>query len=107
MHVNAAGGNMANRRELDEAAIARAGLIASDSVEQAKIEAGELIATFGPSGADWNQVVDFADIAAGKRPGRDSSEQITLFKSNGIALEDVAMAGFLYEVSSSKFQVPG
>ncbi len=105
MHINAAGGNMANRRELDEAAIARADLIAADSVEQARIESGELIASFGASRSGWARVVEFSDIAAGKRPGRDSPQQITLFKSNGIALQDVAVAAYLYEVQSSKSKV--
>jgi ornithine cyclodeaminase len=40
---------------------------------------------------------EFCDIAAGKKPGRTSPDQITIFKSNGLAIQDVAVAGYLYE----------
>jgi ornithine cyclodeaminase/alanine dehydrogenase-like protein (mu-crystallin family) len=39
--------------------------------------------------------VELADVIAGKASGRDSREQITLFKSNGLAAEDLAVAGWL------------
>ncbi len=97
MHINAIGSNMASRRELDRAAIARAGLIVTDSLEQARLEAGELIAAFEPHPEEWARVGELCHVVSGERPGRQSPAQITLFKSNGIALEDVAVAGFVYE----------
>ena len=97
VHVNAIGSNMASRRELDEAAVARAGLIVTDSVEQARHEAGELIAAFRQRPEEWSRVGELCRVVSGEQRGRESPRQITLFKSNGIALEDVAVAGFLYE----------
>lgn len=96
MHINAIGGNAASRREVDEAAVQRADRIVADSVEQSKIESGELIAAF-LSVSRWDDVVELSQVVAGKVPGRASSSEVTLFKSNGIALEDIVVAGWLYE----------
>ena len=52
--------------------------------------------------ARWDSVVELADIVSGKAPGRINDEQITLFKSNGIALEDIALAGRVYEIASAQ-----
>lgn len=95
-HVNAIGSNMANRRELDGEAIARAGTIAVDSLEQAREEAGDLIQGLAGRARGWEGVVELHEIVAGARPGRSSSDEITLFKSCGIALWDVAAAGYVY-----------
>jgi len=92
MHINAIGGNAASRRELDEAAMPHVDRIVVDSVEQARIEAGELIAT-----PRWNEVIELSDVVAGKAPGRGSPQEVTLFKSIGVALENIALAGWLYE----------
>lgn len=86
-HINAVGSNVANRRELPADLIARAGLIAADSVEQAHIEAGDLIVA-----GDWSRVVELRDIPRGHQPDR-----ITIFKSVGLGLEDVACGGWVYE----------
>ena len=86
-HINAAGSNVANRRELPADLIAQAGLITADSVEQARIEAGDLILA-----GDWSRVVELRDTPRGHQPGR-----ITIFKSVGLGLEDVACGGWIYE----------
>ena len=91
-HINAAGVNWATKRELDETAVRRAGLICVDHLEQSKIEAGDLIGVL-PS---WDGVAELGDVLAGKA-GRVGADQITLFKSNGIAVEDIAAALFLYK----------
>lgn len=96
-HLNAIGVNYAQKRELDTQAVLRADIIAADSVEQSKIEAGDLIHAFGDDAARWNAVHELAGIVAGKVPGRTRPEQITLFKSNGIAIEDIVVAGRVYE----------
>jgi len=102
MHINAAGVNFAHRRELDSEAVSRADVIAADSTEDSKIESGDLIQAFGNDASRWDSVREFADIIAGKVPGRTSPEQITLFKSNGIAMEDIVVAGRLYEIAREK-----
>ena len=94
-HVNAIGANMANRREMDDATLKRAGLITIDSIEQAKEEAGDLILGLPGSGRDWDDIVELHEVVGGNRR-RTSDEEITVFKSCGIALWDVAAAGHIY-----------
>jgi ornithine cyclodeaminase/alanine dehydrogenase-like protein (mu-crystallin family) len=96
-HVNAIGANAANRRELDDEALRRASLIAVDSLEQSRKESGDLIQGLASLGRGWESVIELHAVVAGKHPGRSSADQITLFKSHGIALWDVAVAGFIYE----------
>ena len=96
-HVNAIGANMANRRELDDEVVRRAALIAVDSVEQSRKESGDLIQGLANIGRSWESVIELYSVVAAKHPGRSSAEQITLFKSHGIALWDVAVAGFIYQ----------
>jgi alanine dehydrogenase len=98
-HLNAIGANFAQKRELDEAAIHRAGIIAVDSREQAKQEAGDLIQAFREDPAAWSAVKELAEIVVDGTPGRTSERQITLFKSNGIAVWDVACAARVYELA--------
>ena len=92
MHINAIGGNAASRRELDQAAMRRVDRIVADSVEQSRIESGELLSV-----DRWAEVIELSQVVAGKAPGRATPEEVTLFKSNGIALEDIAIGGWLYE----------
>lgn len=97
MHVNAVGANMAEKRELDSEAVNRAGIIAADSIEQAKIESGDLIHAFEGNTSRWDNVCELAEIVAGKLPGRTNPADITLFKSNGIATWDIAVAARVFE----------
>lgn len=91
-HVNAAGSNFPFRRELDDEAIRRASLITVDSLEQAKLEAGDLIEPFQQDPAGWERVRELAEVVSGKIPGRGDANQITLFKSVGVATWDIAAA---------------
>jgi ornithine cyclodeaminase/alanine dehydrogenase-like protein (mu-crystallin family) len=102
MHINAMGANWAQKRELDAAAVARADKVVVDSVEQARIEAGDLIQAFGEDQSRWDAVQELAQIVAGKISGRDKADQITLFKSNGIATWDLAAAIRVYELAIAK-----
>jgi alanine dehydrogenase len=98
-HINAMGANWPQKRELDADAVARAGKIVVDSIEQAKMEAGDLIQAFGEDSSRWNSVQELSQIVAGKAPGRTSPSEITLFKSNGIATWDLAAAVRVYELA--------
>lgn len=91
-HINAAGTNWSNKRELDETAVRRSNLICADHREQSKIEAGDLIGVID----DWSSVWELSDVVQG-RVARTSPDQITLFKSNGIAMEDIASALHIYK----------
>jgi alanine dehydrogenase len=102
VHVNAIGANWAQKRELDDAAVNRADVIAVDSIEQAKMEAGDLILSFANDAPRWNAVRELGGIVAGKTTGRTSASQITLFKSNGIATWDLAVAVRVYELAIAR-----
>ena len=95
-HINAIGANHAHKRELDDASVARAGAIFVDSLEQSKQEAGDLILAFEKDPSRWNNVTELAQVVSGKAAGRSNAEQITLFKSNGIASWDLAVAMKVY-----------
>ena len=95
-HVNAAGANSADRREVDADAVLRAALTVTDHVEQAKVEAAELRDVVAAGRLAWSDVRELGDLVTGKAAGRSSPADITLFKSLGIALEDVAFGELVY-----------
>jgi len=95
--VAATGANAYARRELDDAAVLRADRIVTDQRSQARMEARELIDLADAGGLVWEDVVELGDIVAGRAPGRQSDDQILVFKSLGIALEDVAFGKVIYE----------
>ena len=95
-HINAAGGNSILRREVDDEAIKRSSFIAVDSIDQAKIEAGELVMAVEKGLLRWERVRELRYVVSGEMRGRTSDDQITLFKSLGIAIEDIATAAVLY-----------
>jgi ornithine cyclodeaminase/alanine dehydrogenase-like protein (mu-crystallin family) len=102
VHINAIGANFPQKRELDARAIERCDVIAVDSRTQSKLESGDLIQVFGEDAARWAGVKELAEIAAGKATGRTSPNQITLFKSNGIATEDIVAAGKIFEIARER-----
>jgi ornithine cyclodeaminase/alanine dehydrogenase-like protein (mu-crystallin family) len=96
-HMNAMGSNNPTRRELPAELLDRAEVIAADSVEQAKIESGDLLLAWGgPAGPQWDRVVDLQNVT--QRP--ENRDAITIFKSNGLGVEDVAAAAYVYESAS-------
>jgi ornithine cyclodeaminase/alanine dehydrogenase-like protein (mu-crystallin family) len=97
VHVNAIGSNAASRQEIDAEAVRRADIVAVDALDQARIECGDLIAAADAGEAVWDRVVELGAIVAGRQPGRRRSGDITLFESQGIALEDVVTMQLLYE----------
>jgi len=101
-HINAIGANHAHKRELDDTAISRADVVFVDSIEQSKQEAGDLIIPFQQHPERWDAVHELDQLVAGKIPGRVNDTQITLFKSNGIAAWDLAVAEKIYELAKQK-----
>ncbi len=91
-HVNAAGSNALARAEIDVEAVRRASLIVTDSLEQAQVECGDLVAAIEQGVIGWDAVHELGEIVAGKHPGRQRASDITLFESQGVAMEDVAVA---------------
>ncbi|MCC6727980.1 MAG: ornithine cyclodeaminase family protein [Chthonomonadales bacterium] len=97
VHINAIGGNAADRLEVEPAAIGACARVVVDSVEQARVESGELIAAVRARKLRWEAVRELREIVTGVRPGRDRRDEITLFKSLGVALEDVAVASLVHD----------
>lgn len=91
-HVNAIGSNSLQRVEIDAEVVRRASLVVVDSAEQARIECGDLVAPIEQGIITWEQIHELAEVVSGKLPGRRDDRQITLFESQGIAMEDVATA---------------
>jgi ornithine cyclodeaminase/alanine dehydrogenase-like protein (mu-crystallin family) len=101
-HINAIGANHAHKRELDDEAVASADIIVVDSVEQSRQEAGDLIIAFHGDEICWTGVKKLSEIVAGKASGRTSDTEVTLFKSNGIASWDLAVAMKVYAMAREK-----
>lgn len=89
--VCAIGANDPAARELDAQVIARATLVCCDSLEDARLESGDLIEPIAAGGLDWLEVQELHQIVAGELPGRQSDGDIVVFKSNGIAPWDLAV----------------
>ena len=91
-HINAAGSNALIRQEISEAAIRRCGLIAVDSVATALAEAGDLLPVLEKGRLHARQLVEVGDVIIGRHGGRSDAGQITLFESQGMAIQDLALA---------------
>ncbi len=90
--VCAIGANDPRARELDSQVIARATLVCCDSLDDARLESGDLIEPVAAGQLDWLEVQELHSIVAGELPGRQADADIVVFKSNGIAPWDVAIA---------------
>ncbi len=101
-HVNAAGGNSLLRREFDDDVIKRSSFIAVDSIDQARIEAGELVTSVEKGLLTWERVKELRSVVSGELRGRTGDDEITLFKSLGIAIEDIATAAALFQKAKAQ-----
>ena len=95
--VCAVGANDRRARELDNAVLERASFVCCDSKEQAKLESGDLIEPIEQGILDWLEVHELKEVVAGEVQGRQSAEDVVLFKSNGIAAWDVAAGALALE----------
>lgn len=100
--VAAVGANRMTAREIDDEVIARADLVVVDDYAQAQSEGAELIFAHERRKLSWGRVTPLHAILGGRTPGRSTPEQITLFKSLGVALEDVAVAAVVYEKAKAQ-----
>jgi alanine dehydrogenase len=95
--VCAVGANRIQSRELDNAVVERAAFVCCDSKEQAKIEAGDLVEPVERGVLDWLEVHELSEVVSGEVQGRGSDEDIVLFKSLGIAAQDLAVGALVLE----------
>lgn len=101
-HINAIGSNWSTKREIDLATLQRSYLIVTDSLEQARAEAGDFIIPANDGLFDWAHVYELCDMMAGQGLRRDAPSDITLYKGLGIALEDIATAAHVYNLARER-----
>ena len=101
-HLNVVGANFLNRAEIDATAVHRADTIVCDSIEQCRLEAGDFVQALEDGAVEWSNMHDLAEVVAGRETGRKTAESITLFKSVGLAIEDVAVAAKLVELAEKE-----
>jgi alanine dehydrogenase len=97
--VCAAGANRAQARELDNTVLARAAFVCCDSLADARIESGDLIEPVEQGVLDWLEVHELQAVVSGELPGRQADEDIVVFKSNGLAAWDLAVAARVVELA--------
>jgi alanine dehydrogenase len=100
--VCAAGANNGRSRELDNVVLERAVFVCCDSIEQARRESADLIEPVEGGTLDWLEVHELHEVVAGEVRGRESSDDIVVFKSNGIAAWDVAAGAAAFEAARER-----
>jgi alanine dehydrogenase len=100
--VCAMGANVPHHRELDNVVLERAAFVCCDSIENAKLESGDLIEPVEQGVLDWLEVHELQEVVGGDVPGRQSPDDIVLFKSNGLAAWDVAIATKAVELARER-----
>ncbi|HVX13768.1 MAG TPA: ornithine cyclodeaminase family protein [Pirellulales bacterium] len=97
--VAAVGSNWPTRAEIDATVVRRADNVVCDSIEACRHEAGDLIQAVAQGDFEWSRSIELADVVAGRAVGRNRPEGVTLFKSVGLGIEDVALGGKLLELA--------
>jgi alanine dehydrogenase len=100
--VCAAGANNGKSRELDNVVLERASLVCCDWLPQARLESADLIEPVASGVLDWLEVHELHEVVSGELPGRQSPDDIVVFKSNGIAAWDVAAAAAVVESARAR-----
>jgi ornithine cyclodeaminase/alanine dehydrogenase-like protein (mu-crystallin family) len=98
-HVNLVGSNFLAKAEADVEVFRRAAVVTADSKEQARLEAGDLVAPIRENVLSWADVIDFGPLLVGKYPGRQSPQDLTVFKSLGLGIQDVALAARILDLA--------
>ena len=91
-HINAAGSNSLIRREVGEDVLKLSRPIVVDSVDSALKEAGDLLPAMEKGRLSERQLVELGDVIVGRHPGRSTADEITLFESQGMAVQDISLA---------------
>ena len=96
-HVNAAGSNFLFKSEIDREVVRRASFVCVDSREELGLEAGDLLNPLETGLIIPEAIYELSQVIAGQIKGREGPEDITLFASQGLALEDMAAARVVYD----------
>jgi alanine dehydrogenase len=98
-HLNVAGSNFLGKTEIDVEVVRKANVVAIDSKDQGRSEAGDFAAALDKDVIQWSDVAELGRIVAKRTPGRESPNDVTLFKSLGLGLEDIAVAIKVYQTA--------
>jgi len=102
-HVNGIGSHTPKMRELDSQSVVRAAKVVCDLVDACKSEAGDLIIPAEQGEWSWDKVHgSLGDVVTGKLPARANDTEITLFKSVGLAIQDISTAAYIYKKAQEK-----
>jgi ornithine cyclodeaminase/alanine dehydrogenase-like protein (mu-crystallin family) len=102
-HINAIGANRLSNRELPTSLVYESGaFVTVDSIEDSKDESGDLMIPLSERPDLKFNAVEMHEVVSGRLPGRTSDDQITIFKSNGIAAEDVVSGGYVFEQATAR-----
>ena len=101
-HINAAGSNSLLRQEIDEATVRKANPVVVDSRPSAMKEAGDLLPALEKGRLHMGALTELGEVIAGTRPGRTSAEQVTLFESQGMAMQDLIIAAELAKLARAQ-----
>ena len=102
VHINAVGSNFAEKQELDAATVRCANRIVVDDLTVARIECGDLLHPVVSADLDWSAIHSLSEVVDGRVPGRTSAQEITLFESQGIGLEDLAVASVVIHLAEQR-----
>jgi alanine dehydrogenase len=100
--VCACGANVLGARELDNVVLERASFVCCDSKEQARLESSDLVEPVERGGLDWLEVHELHEVVGGELPGRQAAEDVVVFKSNGLAAWDIAVAARTVELARER-----
>ncbi len=97
VHINAIGANNLTRRELDDEVVHKANAVVLDSREQALKEAADIVSPLERGWITWERLWELREVVSGARRARTNPDDITLFKSLGLGIEDIAVGAFVYK----------
>jgi alanine dehydrogenase len=101
-HINLIGSNYLGKTETDVGVFRRTTVVTVDSKEQAKLEAGDFVEPIKAGVLTWADVIELAPLSVGRYPGRESPQDVTLFKSLGLGIEDIALAVKVVELAKQQ-----
>jgi ornithine cyclodeaminase len=102
VHINAAGSNALIRAELDEKTLQKADILAVDARDVAQRECGDLLPLVEKGRIHWKRISELGEIIAGKAPGRTHDEQVTIFESQGMAIQDLIVGARVLQAAREK-----
>lgn len=100
-HLNVIGSNFIAKAEVDSVAVRRSESIVVDSKDQARLEAGDFVQALEEGSIHWSDIHELGQVIVGRFTGRAHPQDVTLFKSLGVALEDIAVAARVFQKAQS------